>query len=61
MLARRRNLAADAAIALLTERWPLCFSVYERRRLPLKIGIKDEILAALDGAITPAELGTALN
>src|SRR5262245_15910366 len=41
-------------IALLSERWPQCFSVYEARRKPLKIGIRDDIIAALAGAF-PAE------
>ena len=29
----------DAVLALLAEKWPQCFSVSERRRNPLKIGI----------------------
>jgi len=45
---------------LLAERWPQCFAVYERRRRPLKTAIHLDVLAALDGAITPAELGIAL-
>jgi sRNA-binding protein len=57
---RRRNLAVDAVLELLAERWPACFSVYERRRRSLKIGIRDEVLSALEGAITPQELGAAL-
>jgi ProP effector len=57
---RRRNLAADAAIALLAETWPACFSVYEGRRKPLKLGIHQDVLAALEGAITPKELKNAL-
>jgi sRNA-binding protein len=39
-------------VALLAETWPACFTVYERRRRPLKLGIHHDILAALDGAIT---------
>jgi ProP effector len=58
--ARPRNLAVNAAIALLAETWPLCFAIYERRRQPLKVGIRSDILAALDGAATPEELGAAL-
>ena len=57
---RPRNLAVDAAIALLAETWPAAFFEYERRRVPIKVGIRDDILAALDGAITPEELGAAL-
>src|SRR5262249_34916946 len=37
-----------AAIALLAERWPKCFAVYEQRRRPLKIGIDADIMAALE-------------
>src|SRR5262245_11281494 len=40
--------------------WPKCFSVWQGRRRPLKLGIHLEVQAALDGAITPAELGKAL-
>ena len=50
----------SAVIALLAERWPKVFSVYEARRRPLKIGIHNDLLMALGGAITPSELGVAL-
>jgi ProP effector len=49
-----------AVIALLAERWPACFSVYQGDRKPLKVGIHLEIIAALDGAVTPAKLSRAL-
>jgi ProP effector len=49
-----------ATLALLAERWPRCFVIFEQRRRPLKIGIHTDILAALDGAVTPAKLGHAL-
>jgi hypothetical protein len=55
-----RDRAIDAVLELLAGRWPLCFFVYEARRRPLKIGIRDEILSALNGAVTPKELGGAL-
>jgi sRNA-binding protein len=55
-----RTAAAKAVIALLAERWPQCFSVYEKRRKPLKLGIHIEILAALGDAVTPSELSVAL-
>jgi sRNA-binding protein len=60
---QKRNLeasAAEAVIELLAERFPRCFAIYERRRKPLKLKIHLDILAALDGAITPIELGIAL-
>src|SRR5262245_15876337 len=59
-MSQSRNQAVTAAIALLAERYPKCFSVYEGRRRPLKIGIHKDILAAVDGALTPLELGKAL-
>jgi hypothetical protein len=46
-----------ACIELLAETFPLAFSIYEARRRPLKVGIHLDILKALDGAITPIELG----
>jgi ProP effector len=49
-----------AVITLLAETWPKCFSVYQGRRLPLKLKIHLDIQAVLDGAITPAELHKAL-
>jgi sRNA-binding protein len=55
-----RDSAVDAAIALFAETWPATFSVYERRRRPLALGIHHSILAALEGAITPEELRRAL-
>jgi ProP effector len=53
-----KNIAA--VLKLLAERWPAAFSIFEGRRRPLKIGIHLEILAALDGAVTEAELRNAL-
>jgi sRNA-binding protein len=52
--------AVAAVLELLVETWPKCFAIYEKRRRPLKIGIHLDILAALDGAVTPAELSRAL-
>jgi ProP effector len=47
-------------IEQLAERWPQCFQVYERRRRPLKSGIRRDIEAALDGAVTRRDLKNAL-
>src|SRR5262245_25714710 len=57
---KRRDTTVAAVIALLAERYPKCFSVYEGRRRPLKLKIHVDVQAALDGAITPAELHKAL-
>jgi ProP effector len=50
--------AADALIALLAERFSRIFSVFERRRKPLKVGIAAD-LAAL-GVASVADLKRAL-
>lgn len=57
---RLPNPTVAAVIALLSERWPCTFSILEKKRQPLKVGIFSEILVALDGAITHAELSRAL-
>jgi ProP effector len=56
----KRAQIAAVVIELLAEQFPKCFAVYEQRRRPLKIGIYNELLAALDGAVTKRELHTAL-
>jgi ProP effector len=48
--------AADAALALLCQRWPKCFFMFPGRRLPLKIGIHKDIP---DGLIEPKVLRLA--
>ena len=58
--ARGAAQAARAVIERLAERWPRAFAVFEARRRPLKIGIHDDIIAALGGAVTAAEIGVAL-
>ena len=47
---------AEAALALLCERWPKCFFMFQGRRLPLKIGIHKDIP---DGLIEPKILRLA--
>ena len=42
---------ANAAIMLLAELYPACFAVYEARRRPLKVGIRDDIIAKVNGAV----------
>jgi sRNA-binding protein len=59
-MSQGHSQAATAAIALLAETFPKCFSVYEGRRRPLKIGIHNDILGAVDGALTPLELSKAM-
>jgi ProP effector len=45
-----------ATIELLAETFPQCFSVFEGRRYPLKVGIHHDVLQQLDGTITAKEL-----
>ncbi|HEY1246080.1 MAG TPA: ProQ/FinO family protein [Hyphomicrobiaceae bacterium] len=52
---------AYATIALLAATWPKCFSVEFAGRRPLKVGISKDIAAAAEGAITPAELESAMS
>jgi sRNA-binding protein len=56
-LARSRK--AVAIIVGLAERFPHCFSAYDPRRRPLKVGIRSDVLAAAP-AFDPDELGAAL-
>jgi sRNA-binding protein len=55
----KRHDEIAAVLELLCETFP-AFSLYEARRRPLKIGVHNDIMAALEGAITPRELGIAL-
>ena len=50
----------ESVIALLAQRWPRAFAIRESQRRPLKVGIHADVLAALDGAVSAAELGSAL-
>jgi ProP effector len=56
----RQQAQANETIAILCEWFPLAFFVYERRRRPLKLGIDHDIAVATAGAITVAEIRTAL-
>jgi ProP effector len=60
---RRRSRDAstvEAVLELLCELFPKAFVRYQARRRPLKIGIHNDLLAVLDGAVTAAELSHAL-
>ena len=37
---------------MLADRWPKCFALYEQRRSPLKVGIRQDVVAVL-GANPP--------
>jgi ProP effector len=49
-----------AVVNLLAEKWPCCFSIIESGRRPLKLGIRDDVLAALGGAISAGKVSAAL-
>jgi sRNA-binding protein len=51
---------AEKLIADFAARWPYCFSVYEKRRRPLAIGIHEQIISALDGVASRREIKLAL-
>jgi ProP effector len=57
---RKQADLARAVIALLAEQFPAAFSVLERHRKPLKLGIRDDVLAAMAGAVTAEEVTAAL-
>jgi sRNA-binding protein len=50
----------DDVIALLAERYPKTFFVFQGRRRPLKIGIGRELVVALGDSVAPGLLGRAL-
>jgi sRNA-binding protein len=52
--------AIMATLELLAARWPLAFSIYEKHKKPLKIGIDQDIAAALADVIVSDELKSAL-
>jgi ProP effector len=49
-----------AVITRLAEHVPKCISLYEGRRRPLKIGIYEDLVAKVAGAVTPEALKIAL-
>jgi hypothetical protein len=53
-----RNRAV-AGIVLLAKAYPKCFAVFERRRKPIKIGIRDDILAKFPPGKVPKVLSLA--
>jgi ProP effector len=57
---QRPDPTIEATLALLCERFPRVFVRHQARRRPLKIGIHKDLEAALDGAVTPADLSRAL-
>jgi sRNA-binding protein len=51
---------AQNTIAALADLWPQAFAIYEQRRRPLKLGIHNDVLAALNAAANPKEIAIAL-
>src|SRR6516165_614224 len=52
--------SAHDTIIALADLFPQCFAVFQQRRNALKVGIRDDVLTALGGAITAKEAGFAL-
>jgi sRNA-binding protein len=53
------NPAHDTIVAL-AELFPQCFVVFQGSRKPLKIGIREDLIAAMAGAVSGKEAGLAL-
>ena len=53
-------MTTNEILELLCRRFPNCFAMLESRRRPLKLGIHDDILAALGDQVDPTQLGQAL-
>jgi sRNA-binding protein len=58
MTTRRKQI--DDIVALLCREFSKCFFIYERKRVPLKIGISHDLDAALDPSVDRKHLGLAL-
>jgi ProQ/FINO family len=62
MTARKKghdpNIAA--VLDLFADTWPMAFSLYEVRHVPLALGIHNDIFAALGGAVTMDEVRAVL-
>jgi sRNA-binding protein len=52
--------AVQNTITALADLYPACFAVFQERRKPLKVGVRDDVIAALNGAITDKEVSLAL-
>jgi ProP effector len=50
-LTRAQAARAEAVIMVLARLWPFCFSVFEQRRKPLKIGIRNDLIVQLQPMI----------
>jgi hypothetical protein len=50
-----------ATIETLALGWPKCFSVFKRRRRPLKVGIFEDLFALVEGSISRSVLSNALH
>jgi sRNA-binding protein len=59
-MAKANTMAAQRTIEVLAGLFPACFAVFQERRKPLKLGIREEVIAALAGAAAPKEIALAL-
>jgi RNA chaperone ProQ/FINO-like protein len=56
----KNNHSPEAIIQFLAGKWRHCFFVNGSERLPLKVGIFQEIVAALNGTVAEKDLSNAL-
>jgi ProP effector len=59
-MSKKTRAAHAATLALLADRFPHVFAVDPKLRKPLKIGIADDLAAALDGVVARRQLAFAL-
>jgi sRNA-binding protein len=57
---QRRHELNLAIIGSLAERFPKCFAICESRRKPLKVGIRDDIFAAIGDVFNKSDVFAAL-
>ena len=58
--ARRQRRIIEATLTLLAGKYPAVFVLLESKRKPLKLGIRDDVIAALP-ELKPNHVGTALH
>jgi ProP effector len=60
MSSKRKRAEVTAALSFLVDAFPKAFTANPKLRQPLKIGIADDLIVRIDGAIQPRHLRLAL-
>jgi ProP effector len=60
MSSKRKRASVTAALSFLVDAFPKAFTANPKLRQPLKIGIADDPIVRIDGAIQPRHLRLAL-